>query len=191
MVYTPEYNTHLYYDVYQYTCYLIFLYALPLSLLITLNAYLIGAIKYSKRKHRELTVTGNHKVLHGNQRALQRNHGGMHGLRYQSTYNRPSQVSSHHEANATLVLIIIVLIFIICETPELIFRVITVIARHVNDVDAVFSKTFRRVFTTVSETLMVCASSVNFFIYCAFGRRFRRVMKMTFSPNGSSVTNQT
>ena len=182
MVYAPQFiSTTLYFDIYQYALYIVFLYVGPLSILLALNCKLIGAIKYSKRRHREITVTG----------------GYNNCLGYSSSSYLPNtysgrQFSQHHENNATLVLIIIVLVFIVCETPELIYKIITVITRHVDHMDKTFSREFRHTFSTVSELLMTINSSVNFFIYCAFGRRFRRVMKYTFTPNGSTlITHET
>ncbi len=99
-------------------------------------------------------------------------------------------LEDHYEANATYVLIIIILVFILCETPELIHKIITVITRHVKSMDEFFSREFRSCFSTLSELLMVCNSSLNFFVYLAFGRRFRRVMKMTFSPHVSTGTHE-
>ena len=181
MVYAPQFNKTLYFDIYQYALYIIFLYVAPLSILLALNCKLIGAIKYSTRRHREITFTNgyNHCTVYNTSRYLQSN-------------SNARQFSQHHENNATLVLIIIVLVFIVCETPELVYRIITVIVRHVKHMDKLFSREFRHTFSTVSELLMAINSSVNFFIYFAFGRRFRRVMKYTFTPNGSTlVTHET
>ena len=178
MVYAPDYfSTTLYFDIYQNALYIIFLYVTPLSILLALNCKLIGAIKYSKRRHREITVPGDYNHCFG----------------YSSSSYMPNtltsrQFSQHHENNATLVLIIIVLVFIVCQTPELTYRIITLIVRHVEETENIFSIYFRHTFLTVTELLMVINSSVNFFIYCAFGRRFRRVMKYTFTPNGSTLT---
>ena len=85
--------------------------------------------------------------------------------------------AEYNENNATVVLIIIVLVFIACETPELLLRIFNMVQRKA-DIQ-LFGPGLMR-FTTVSELLMVINSSINFFIYFAYGRRFRRVMKETF-----------
>ena len=72
----------------------------------------------------EITVTG------GYNQCL-----GYSSSSYVPTNYSQRQFSQHHENNATLVLIIIVLVFIVCETPELIYKIITVITRHVDDMD--------------------------------------------------------
>ena len=83
------------------------------------------------------------------------------------------------ENNATLVLIIIVLVFIVCETPELIIKVISTIERHTKSGNVFSTQAFRYPII-LSEVLMVVNSSINFIIYVTFGRRFRHVMKETF-----------
>ncbi len=191
MVYTQKFNHLLYYDLYQYASYILFLYVLPLTVLLALNVHLISAIRYFKRKHREITVTGGYYIRRGHNEYNIRGQNDLSNLRMTSAHSATTSFTNHQEANATLVLIIIVLVFIICETPELVYKILTVITRHVQSMENIFSRRFRHNFSTVSELLMVCNSSVNFFIYCAFGRRFRRVMKMTFSPHISNTTRET
>ncbi len=100
---------------------------------------------------------------------------------------RPCSGNHHHsENNATLVLIIIVLVFIVCETPELILKVITFIDRLMGN--TVMSKKLVHYFGTINELLMVFNSSVNFLVYCAFGKRFRHVMKETFKHRSTHAT---
>ena len=171
-----------YFDIYQYASYIILLYILPLFSLVTLNSCLIGAIRFSRKQHRETTVTGCGR---------NRPPPDPYYCRYFPVNSQRPQHSNHHEANATFVLIILVLVFIICETPELVYRIITVLTRHVPGLDRTFDLEFQHTFATVTELLMVINSSVNFFIYCAFGRRFRRVMKITFTPTGSNFTHET
>ena len=96
----------------------------------------------------------------------------------------------YSDLSATLVLIIIVLVFIICETPELVLRVLTLIDRH-NGKEYLHTMTYKY-WHVISEVLMVFNSAVNFFIYATFGRRFRFVMKETFkqltSTNATLMT---
>ena len=95
--------------------------------------------------------------------------------------------------NATLVLIIIVLIFIVCETPELLLRVFILIDR-VFGRELIFHEGVLRLIV-VSECLMVLNSSVNFFIYVVFGKRFRFIMKETLkhltATNATFITHET
>ena len=83
------------------------------------------------------------------------------------------------EANASIVLINVVIVFVICQTPELIFKILVIVDRWLPHVH-VISANATLYFSTMSELLLVINSSVNFLIYCAFGRRFRHIMKETF-----------
>ncbi len=176
MVYAPIFSNVLYFNIYQHGCYILFLYILPLTVLMVLNTHLIIAIQYSRQRNREMMVNGGYRLTRA-----------FNNCDYPQQMST-RQLNTHAETNATFVLIIIVLFFILCETPELIYRIITVLARHIASVEKMFSPSFQHKFTTITELLMVCNSSVNFFVYCAFGRRFRRVMKITFTPSGTNVT---
>ncbi len=176
MVYAPVFSNVLYFNIYQHGCYILFLYIFPLAVLMVLNTYLIIAIQYSRQRNREMMVNGGYRLTRA-----------FNNCEY-SQQMTTRQLNTHAETNATFVLIIIVLFFILCETPELIYRIITFLARHIAGVEKMFSPEFQHKFTTITELLMVINSTTNFFVYCAFGRRFRRVMKMTFTPSGTNVT---
>ena len=158
VVYAHHFNHSLYYDIYQCALYIIVLYAIPLAMLVILNTRLISAIRRSRRKHR---------------------------LRMQ---NPKERYGDHTDNNATLVLVIIVLVFILCETPELVFRVTTSVFRAVKRMESAMDMTVHYDLATVLELLMVVNSSTNFFIYCIFGRRFRQVMRDTFQYKPSHQT---
>ena len=95
-----------------------------------------------------------------------------------------SPTNDDGEYNATVVLIIVVVVFIICETPEMMLQSMTVLQRYAG----VGFPSWSLRLNTISQVLMVVNSSTNFFIYCAFGRRFRWVMKQTFSYRSSGTT---
>lgn len=158
MVYTQAFNNTYYFDIYNYASYLLLLYVGPLSILTVLNTKLILAIQRSKRRHRPYGTCQVANHVH------------------------------HSEANASIVLIIIVIVFIVCETPELVLKILTVMRRHMQSLEAMFTLDFIHTFTTTSEVLMVFNSSINFIIYCAFGKRFRHVMKETFKKSFSLPT---
>ncbi len=96
-----------------------------------------------------------------------------------------------HETNATLVLVIIILVFIVCESPELVLKILSIVHRHVKTV-SMFSgddlDSHLLNLTIASEVLMVINSSTNFFIYLLFGKRFRAALKETFSYRFSTTT---
>ena len=158
MVYTLPFNNTYYFDIYQYALYLLLLYVGPLSILVVLNTKLILAIQRSRRRHRQFDTC---QVAHH-----------MH----------------QSEANASIVLIIIIIVFIFCETPELVLKILIVLRRHMESLEMMFTRDFIHTFSTTSELLMVLNSTVNFYIYCAFGRRFRHVMKQTFKKSFTHTT---
>ncbi len=92
----------------------------------------------------------------------------------------PDDSSSPVENSATLVLVIIVMVFIICQTPELVTKILVFVARQTFGAHLVPGIIF-----TISEILMVINSSVNFIIYVAFGRRFRDVLRHLLTCRGS------
>lgn len=89
-----------------------------------------------------------------------------------------SLLSGQSDKNATTVLIIIVIVFIVCETPELVQKCVSFTERNFPYSDLLSREVIR--FNMVSQLLMVINSSINFFIYLIFGRRFRRILKETF-----------
>ena len=53
-VYLPRFNNTIYFDLYQYSCYIVLLYILPLACLGVLNAKLIKEIRRSRKRHVEI-----------------------------------------------------------------------------------------------------------------------------------------
>ena len=103
-----------------------------------------------------------------------------HSRRFQRESSNQCE-REYSDNNATLVLVIIVLVFVVCQTPELLVRMLTLIQRlGLSNGVNFFQHIFLERFSVFSEFLMVLNSSVNFFIYVAFGRRFRFIMKETF-----------
>ncbi len=87
-----------------------------------------------------------------------------------------------HETNATLVLVVIIVVFLLCESPELVLQVLTVIHRHISAIP-IFSGEYPVLLDLVidsSEVLMVVNSSTNFFIYLLLSKRFRATLKEIF-----------
>ena len=71
----------------------------------------------------------------------------------------------------TLILVIVVTVFIMCQTPDFLLR-IAVTIRVFTNLD--FSVAWINVFTNM---LLAVNSSVNCLIYCLTGRRFRQILK--------------
>lgn len=165
MGYTHTFSSTLYYDIYKYGLYLILLYICPLVILCYMNFRLIQAIQHSRRYPRSRS--------------------------YQEREN-------YSDNNATLVLVIIVLVFVICQTPELVLKVLILVYRYTRSKPIqlpLWINALQKYLNVMSEVMMVLNSSINFFIYVAFGRRFRFVMKETFKyfaySNSTMMTRET
>ena len=149
-VFTRAFSSVYYFDIYQTGAYLLLIFIGPLPILIVLNYKLLTAIRRSRRRQRQYALC--------------------------HMWQQPPHQS---EANASIVLINVVIVFVICQTPELIFKILVIVDRWLPHVH-VISANATLDFSTMSELLLVINSSVNFLIYCAFGRRFRHIMKETF-----------
>lgn len=84
-------------------------------------------------------------------------------------------IRQQHDNNVTLVLIIVVLVFIVCQSPALINRVMWSLYEDTKRTCPGFQYYFSR----LSNLLVVANSSVNFFIYYLFNLRFRQVLSQT------------
>ena len=100
-----------------------------------------------------------------------------------------SHRSREDNCNVTTIVIVIVCIFIVCQTPALINQIFW----------ATFGESQRKpggfhfYYTRVSDLLVVLNSSVNFVIYCLFGRTFRRLFidcLCGFRSNSASHANR-
>jgi len=80
----------------------------------------------------------------------------------------PSNVQENSETNMSIVLILIVVVFILCQTPGLVAQF------------WFLDKKVLLQLLCVSNTLFAFNSSVNFLIYTAVGRKFRKVLLKTF-----------
>ena len=85
------------------------------------------------------------------------------------------------ENNTTRVLVIVVIEFIICQTPELVRQLIAVLNRHLQVFDGYHTELNN--LRTISILLLVVNSAINFLIYFLFGRKFRRQLGEIFMKN--------
>ncbi len=90
---------------------------------------------------------------------------------------RKESLTGHRprDDHITVVIIMIVFVFILCQTPALINQIFW--ASIDNRVRVCGH--FHYYYTRVSDTLVVLNSSTNFIIYCLFGKTFRRVFVET------------
>lgn len=79
-----------------------------------------------------------------------------------------TDIHENSEANMSIVLVLIVIVFIFCQTPGLVAQF------------QFLHPSVLLQWTCVSNTLFVLNSSVNFLIYTAVGRKFRKSLLKTF-----------
>lgn len=124
----------LYNILYENIAYCLFVYLIPLSILVVFNVQLILELKRARRC-------------------------------------RPRLVGrkSSEENNITLVMIIIIISFIICETPASINQILFYL---IDDHQKQTCSTYMR-YSHISNLMITTNSSLNFAIYCLFRRQFR------------------
>jgi len=96
-----------------------------------------------------------------------------------STRDRLTMGNTNHaqskENNITMMLVSVVIVFIICQFPALIYNVALGVARPY-----VVQSEGWQILSIVRNFTVSCNSAVNFMLYCALGQRFRQVFLMTF-----------
>ena len=88
-------------------------------------------------------------------------------VRYSNKRHAHLSRDQNNENNATVMLIMVVTIFLLCETPAAVANILSSVDMHVPEM------TIKYMFV-ITNMLVTLNSSTNFIIYCLFGRRFRR-----------------
>lgn len=84
------------------------------------------------------------------------------------------------ERNVTFMLVVIVVTFIICQTPSIITQALYAAQLQMSET----TRTFQKYYVRFANAMVTLNSASNFLVYCIFGgRRFRRLMKATFCKN--------
>lgn len=136
----------LYKLIYSDILYYIFSFALPLLLLAGLNIRLVVAYRQVQKRRMALRGRGDRDTTAGE--------------------------NGHKDPNITLVMIIVVLIFMICNLPA---RVVQIIWAY--DVPTRGCKfTYKFFIMEFSTLLEVLNSSTNFIVYCVFRHQFREIL---------------
>ena len=84
-------------------------------------------------------------------------------------------VRQSRENNVTIMLVSVVIVFMICQVPALVYN--TAWAIDDRFVEATYEW---KVLSTVRNFMVTLNSCVNFILYCAFGQKFRRTFVRTF-----------
>ncbi len=80
---------------------------------------------------------------------------------------------SKHRENITFMLVIVVTVFVICEMPDLILRILVTMYEF-QAVELDINKL--RYVNVMTNMLLTVNSSINFLIYCLVGKKFRRIL---------------
>ena len=89
-----------------------------------------------------------------------------------------------HDNNVTLVLIVVVIVFSVCQFPAL----VTQLSWNFLPNTARLCGGFQFYFSRVSNALVVTNSAVNFIVYFRFNKRFRSILtQMMFGPESVQV----
>ena len=100
-------------------------------------------------------------------RSVKKRRSAMRGAR--------DNADSHRDPDITLVMIVVVLAFMVCNLPG---RVVQIIWRYDYSFDCTISHKF--LITELSTLLEVLNSSTNFIVYCVFRKQFRDILWRSF-----------
>ncbi|ESN90914.1 hypothetical protein HELRODRAFT_116471 [Helobdella robusta] len=84
-------------------------------------------------------------------------------------------LKQRNDDSITLVLIVVVIVFTVCQLPAFVTQILWTVV----DDDVRTCGGFQFYFSPVSNALVMCNSSVNFFIYVFLNRRFRKILYQT------------
>jgi len=88
--------------------------------------------------------------------------------------------TGRHDNNVTLVLIVVVIVFSVCQFPAL----VTQLSWNFLPNEARLCGGFQFYFSRISNALVVTNSAVNFVIYLRFNKRFRSILRQKIPGNG-------
>jgi len=134
----------VYFLIYRTVFYIIFRSVGPLFIIVVVNVCLANALNVVRHRRRRLLSDGARRAARDNR------------------------------SNMTLMLIVVVSVFVVCELPDVGLRLAVTVYEFESTVrlhlDAV------RYAHVAANALHVVNASVNFIIYCLVGRRFRRLL---------------
>lgn len=96
-------------------------------------------------------------------------------VRQSRQQRRDMNVRQSRENNVTIMLVSVVIVFIVCQVPAVVYNMAYAI-----DTVKINSQFSWNVISTLRNFLVELNSAVNFILYCAFGQKFRRTFMRTF-----------
>ncbi|GAB1606673.1 FMRFamide receptor-like [Argonauta hians] len=88
---------------------------------------------------------------------------------------RDMNVRQSRENNVTLMLVSVVIVFMICQVPALIYN-----TAYAIDSERVSNRSAWIILSFIRNYLVTLNSAINFLLYCALGQKFRRIFIRTF-----------
>ncbi|CAG5132564.1 unnamed protein product [Candidula unifasciata] len=98
-------------------------------------------------------------------------------VRRSKQQRKDMNVQQSRENNVTIMLVSVVMVFIICQVPALIYNMAYSI-----DMLKISNASGWVVLSNIRNFLVTLNSAVNFILYCALGQKFRRTFMRTFCP---------
>lgn len=100
--------------------------------------------------------------------------------------HRDMTKSNRHKENVTLILVVVVSIFIICEIPDTMLRFVVTLCEFVPIIR--INLLTLRYLNSCTNMLLTVNSSINFLIYCLIGQKFRKIFRqMCCRSSGTSI----
>lgn len=100
----------------------------------------------------------------------------VRAVRESSRNHATMNVRQHRENNVTIMLVSVVVVFIVCQLPALVYNVGFAITPEI-----VGNKSSSwKILSSVRNFSVTFNSSINFILYCALGQKFRRTFLQTF-----------
>jgi hypothetical protein len=144
-------SIHLYNILYENVAYCIFVFLLPLVILIFFNVHLVRDLKKAQRSRKTMTSR-----------------------------------SSMEENNITLVMIVIIITFIVAQTPASLNQILYYIIRPPPDGECSDYQKYYH----ISNLLITMNSALNFVIYCLFRRQFQQELVALMCRHRSGTSNR-
>ena len=179
--------------IYMNISYCIVMFLIPLCSLIFLNYRLIAKLRETTRKRRQLLNSKGGGSCGGGDYGSGNGGSGRHltatkpsgkegaggnggGGRTSPRRHQTRQYQSRSEDDVTLTLIVVVLTFVVCQTPALVTQVLqTFLGGEEKNCGRAFF-----FYERLSDFMVVANSAINFIIYCFCSRRFRRILLALF-----------
>lgn len=147
VVWTEFRQNNLYFVIYKTCFFFVVRFLVPLTSLCFFNVRLIQAIRASYKRHEELP---------------------------EGSYRRDRE--RYCKEKYTLTLVVVVLVFLLCEAPDFCLRIITSLRKLIPSISINFPTEELRYVNVISNLFLTINSCVNFVIYYLLGKRFRKIL---------------